>query len=230
MISPKTRASEIDRPPSPAQVIRLFQERMEGWILEPTRAMLPNPDAGHAILSTLSAYFELVGTYLEDKASPYEKRAERGLDDVFEGRLPLGTATAYREAVRHGLYHTGLTKGDVVLWSEVENIDLRDGFLYVNPVGVFRAIEGHVGRLIARLDANKGDAVVARMIALEEQSLREADERIRGRIGGKEYFRTKAAFERSNPVAGGPEVIEGPLPTGDFSHMYWRRVRPDNAE
>lgn len=171
----------------PTELLLLaFQVRVEGWNLAPAAEMLRLMDvaddqssawahSGFALLAVTSSYFEMIGKILNPGA---KSRGTSSVDFNFgfcevypafangvTGRrdVDVPDSAAFRDRLRNGLYHLGMTKGGLWIHNQpnecptdfaIDEINGNRRYL-VNPHGMTRTIIQHFGNFIVRLGATE---------------------------------------------------------------------------
>lgn len=163
--------------------IRLLDERVRGWILEPARALeKADQHSGYALLNLVLPYFEMIaqceaGTTSERKSGPF---FSAGLRTVLGAKCPDDRfLRAFYAAARCGCFHDGLAREDVVLsGSFAEPIEVLNGVFQVNPHRLLAAVESHFVAYLARLRHPGGGELVARLAAFQAEALADSKSRM----------------------------------------------------
>jgi hypothetical protein len=130
-ISPKYTTLDFPNGLTIDNKIDIFADRVAGWQIGIAKEIIKNKiqHSGFALLSIVFSYFEMVGKYLSGYDGEYESRKhfKVGMKYSFPDFGPEEEVfynTLY-SSVRSGLYHIGLTKGNVML---IGNIPGSIGF------------------------------------------------------------------------------------------------------
>jgi hypothetical protein len=119
-ISPHHFAEEFNRPLNLDEKIEIFIDRVQGWQIDPARAMAGKaiPHRGFAQLLIVISIFEMIGKYRsgflgEGKSAQYFKE---GLRWIFPEISANDSAVLdlFYTSIRNGLYHLGITRPNVV--------------------------------------------------------------------------------------------------------------------
>jgi hypothetical protein len=168
-----------------ADLVRLFQCRMEVWHLGVAVQITQSIEFGHppsvwshaayGLMTLLFAYFETIGRILNEKPDSAGMSAA-DFDCGFRDIYPTVTSSAgvefdpreFYKRARNGLIPLGSTQQGIFLHNE-QSISIQDFDViqknphnpasqkyYVNPHGVVRTVVNHFPTLIARL--NNADA------------------------------------------------------------------------
>ena len=119
-ISPNYSIEDFKYPLNLEQKIEVFIDRVQGWQIEPARAMASKdiPHRGFAQLLIVISFFEMIGKYRagflgEGKSAQYFKEGLRWvfyeINEEYTAVLDL-----FYTSIRNGLYHLGLTRPNVI--------------------------------------------------------------------------------------------------------------------
>ena len=184
IVAPGIKDTDLSQPPTFDQKVRVFHSRMRGWKLDIADAMINGykardgsyihgiPEAGFAALDVMFNYFESVGKYYVGFTGEGEagKHFKIGLHFVFPNIAQHGDAQGIKfvedtlwTAVRCGIYHAGMTKGNVFITGDIANpIEIPADYkaIAINPHILVKALLAHV------------DGVRSELLALGEASPR----------------------------------------------------------
>lgn len=134
-ISPNYTVAQVDLTKLDDR-IKVYEDQIKGWFLDPARALLPVPHSGFAMLHLLMGYFESHAIYREGKSS--NKRSGEffrvGFTAVFPRAAEVVPQGVSLEAVskwladvmysdaRCGLFHEWMTKGRIVVTDDPSQV------------------------------------------------------------------------------------------------------------
>ncbi len=173
---PKGPLSSTDR-------VRLFDERIRGWILEPARTLeKADQHSGYALLNLVLPYFEMIAQCAAGTTSDHRSGSffVNGLKAVLGPRCPDDVfLSAFYSAVRCGCFHDGLAREDVVLsGSFAEAVEVLSGVFQVNPHRLLDVVESHFKQYLARLRGPSGGALVAKLASFQVEALTDSTSRM----------------------------------------------------
>ena len=150
--------------------IAIYEDQTRGWFHDQARILEKNSDhAGFVLLLIAIAYVEGHAIFLKGQDSDHHSKKFfiAGFKDIFQfhGDPPPDTKTVEKaldeiwNEVRNGLFHTGMTRGKVILsgdfmhpfqleWNPINGDVMRIG---VNPHRVLSTVEDHLSRYVTRL-------------------------------------------------------------------------------
>jgi hypothetical protein len=163
MISPRFPASKLDTP-TVDDLIDVFEDRINGWVLRPAESLMSIPHGGIAAFSLSLTYFEGIARYLQGRSSKgqSQKFFVIGFLDVFRhSDLPkklLGRVAdlLYSDA-RCGFFHDGMFRDRILfrrLPEQILSLTLprRNGVvdtdgkiesIVIDPAGFLMAVRRH---------------------------------------------------------------------------------------
>jgi len=188
-ISPQFLDSKLQPGCTLEDKIDVFEDRMNGWLLQHANALLDEKytrrkDAGFAVLTLVTGYFEPIESYHSGRSSDHQSKAffRRGFLRVFLN-LPAtlksnGFAGADQLAVeiaeevyihlRCGLFHEGGTKHKLVVRQDTAPL----GFMLDMTTGDVGSIVIDPGRFLAEVQ-NHLNNYVSQLRNTSETSLRQ---------------------------------------------------------
>jgi len=190
IIAPGIKDTDLSNPPTFEEKVKVFHARMRGWKLDIADAIVNGyndpekkfhqaiPDAGFAAMDVMFTYFEPIGKYLEGFTGDGQSglHFKKGLHAVFPNLMNHGDADGIKfvedtlwKAVRCGIYHAGMTKGNVFITGEIQNpIEVPSDYkiVAINPHILVRALRAHVdGYKKELLSGGNHSEVATRFIA-----------------------------------------------------------------
>ena len=159
LLSYKTSSDSIHNPPTTDEKIRIFEERVVGWQLDPTLEMERIDWSGFARLSVLLSYFEMIEQHRRGESSDGDsgKVFSSGFGYVYPGTTFKHADDLYKR-VRCGLYHESFARRGVVVTVEVADaftFDQASNTIVINPDRLLRDIQKNFDRYIAALRAGE---------------------------------------------------------------------------
>jgi len=191
IVAPGIKDTELSQPPTFEEKVKVFHSRMRGWKLDIADAMINGytardgskvpsiPDAGFAALDVMFSYFESIGKYSVGFTGDGEsgKHFKIGLHFVFPSIAQHDDAHGIKfventlwKAVRCGIYHAGMTQGNVFITGDIQNpIEIPADYkvIAINPHILVKALLAHVDGFKAELlgrgeTSQRGQHFVAR--------------------------------------------------------------------
>ncbi len=163
-------ADEWPPPWSKEEKIKIFQIRIQKWNLDFAREFALRDHAGFAALSIILSYFEMDRLYelgiTEDieKDGPLPENPgdtfKAGIDSIARSmKWRCSPRTEFDnfkeimfEAVRCGIYHSGMVRRKVVITGDIEEVyNFRNGLLRVHPRLLIESACAHFERYINKL-------------------------------------------------------------------------------
>jgi len=164
-LSPNIKDSDVGSPPTLDDKIRLFEDRVIGWQLNPADCLRKScgEHVGFAMLHILTSYFEMIAKYeaghLRDRDS--EKYFRLGVRAVFPNLNDLNSWPSndqddalglMYQSLRCGLYHGGLTEdGIAVSWNLRTALEWNGHAVFVQPAHLALSIREHFKEFLKRL-------------------------------------------------------------------------------
>jgi hypothetical protein len=164
-LSPNYRQGQVDLTKVDDR-IRVYEDQIRGWFLEPAKALLPVPNSAFALLHILMGYFEHHAIYLKGASSADQSPAffRAGFLSVFPraqseppGVDPKAVSkwladVMYSDA-RCGLFHEWMVRGRIAVTDKLELIRAfgRPGHItgvVINVDKFFAMIETHFTRYV----------------------------------------------------------------------------------
>lgn len=165
-ISPSFRDDHFRWPLSLDDKITVFVDRVRGWQLQVAKEVAEQvPRSGHAVLSIIMSYFEMYAKFEAGftRMGSSKEYSLRGIEAVLGEFYPAPrgdpatgrrAATRLYEDVRCGLYHAGLSQGQV--WLADEPMGTRpimwvNQAVNINPRQLVEHVRIHLESYVARL-------------------------------------------------------------------------------
>jgi hypothetical protein len=165
-LSPNYRANQVDLTKLDDR-IRVYEDQIRGWFLEPAKALLPVPNSAFAVLHILMGYFEHHAIYRYGKSSHGQSGQffSRGFTSVFpkadksEPAVPNPQAVSewladamYSDA-RCGLFHGWMARKRIAVTDAPELIRA-----YGRPGHITRVVI-NVGKFLDRIEIHFAEYV-----------------------------------------------------------------------
>jgi len=146
--------------------VAIYEDQIRGWFHDQARILEKNSDhAGFVLLLVSLTYVEGHAIFLrgEDSKRKSPEFFRKGFKEVFKPQGPSKSiidraVNALYEEVRCGLFHTGMTKGKVILgrYEESVRIELNStgqavSFIQIDPHKMLDQIEAHLSSYVTRL-------------------------------------------------------------------------------
>ncbi len=195
-LSPNYRADQVDLTKFDDRV-RVYEDQIRGWFLEPTKALLPVPNSAFAVLHILMGYFEHHAIYRYGASSEGKSKEffRRGFTAVFpkaHQSEPAGPdlqavsewlAEAMYSDARCGLFHEWMARQRIAVTDKPELMRafgrIGDITGVVINAGKFLAmIETHFAQYIGRLKDPSNTALRAAFNAGWESRTKTPTQRI----------------------------------------------------
>lgn len=168
-ISPNYCHEKIENPQFD-DLVDVFQDRIENWVLRPSEVLLREPPSQVAAIGILISYFEGIQIYLTGRDSRRKSKSYfiNGFCQVFSSdyaRMEKVAATLY-ELVRCGFSHDGLfkygvffstTKNEPILITYARNpdgspnLDAPAQSIIINPHLFYESIKLHFKKYLSEL-------------------------------------------------------------------------------
>lgn len=162
-ISPNYRRGDFPKVLSRQDKIRIFEDRIGGWVLAPAmRLLAENLDSGFAALAIITTYFEMIAKYEtgHNVEPPERTRGGRLFQDGIRHVFPQisdDVTKLYYLKVRNALYHAGFPTAAVAIddvqpeaFSYDANLPIP---LRLNPSEIVYAVQAHFAQYVAELKA-----------------------------------------------------------------------------
>ncbi len=134
--------------------IDLFEDQLSGWVFGPAHQLVPNQQAGPAILTLVTPYFEGIACYLRGKSSRNEesKFLHFGLSQVLPA-VPCEVIDLYVAQVRNGLLHEAVFRRVMLhrAAATLPSFGLASGQLCVDPWWLLQRATEHFAAYVAQL-------------------------------------------------------------------------------
>jgi hypothetical protein len=143
--------------------IDVFEDQLQGWVFDQIDALLARPaaqaqHAGHALLTLVTPYFEMITCYLAGRETPPKQASEylrRGLATVLGARGSADAIKKYVSEVRNGIAHELMFR-TVMLHHGFAGmpsfgIEPKTGVLAVDPFWLARVTHEHFKSYVQRL-------------------------------------------------------------------------------
>ena len=146
--------------------VAVYEDQVRGWFLDQARILERNSNhAGFVLLLVVLSYVEGHAIFMrgEDSKDRSKEFFREGFKNVFNPTGPSTAAidwaidTLYSE-VRCGLFHTGMTRGKVILSGAFDSpVSIegdqtqQDAILKINPHKMLDRIEVHLSDYVTRL-------------------------------------------------------------------------------
>lgn len=136
--------------------IKIYERQVKGWFLEPTLRMVryKPKNKGFLVLMSCLSYFEGVEQYRI--GTPSNGNAQRTFINAINRMYPelfndLEIRRLYIQA-RCGLFHDGMTKGQIIINSTYENsIEITNNDIKINPKKLLQDITNDFETYLAEL-------------------------------------------------------------------------------
>jgi hypothetical protein len=166
-IAPGIKDSDVSIPPTFEEKVRIFNARMVGWKLAIADALINGytdtvgskhpgiPEAGYAVMDIIFTYFEPIAKYAcgclhDNKSGVFFKKGVHlvfpRLNESVDAKAVKYVEETLWEAVRCGIYHSGMTKGNVMITGEIQKpiYVQSDQSLAINPHLLVKAVMAHL--------------------------------------------------------------------------------------
>lgn len=157
-ISPNYYIHDFLLVPTLDDKIRLFEDRISGWVINIARALADEHNSGLAVLMILSSYFENVAKFRDGDCGNGNSQAffRRGLDWVFPTQFTAEDAKRIYSELRCGLYHAGITGPKLVFSRTLPEalccrLEAGETFVLANPKKLVEVLEAHLTAYCDRL-------------------------------------------------------------------------------
>lgn len=179
-ISPKYTNKSFGGSPSYEEKIMIFEDRVLGWqlnIAEELRKQVesdkrsPFQDAGFAILSILSSYFEMIAQFIEGRDSAGQSKSYfgKGLERVFPGQFHQSDMDMLYSRIRCGMFHSGLVKKGVLISNgytkPIEYLTASD-LVKINPLKLSMTLKSDFEKFVEYLKNGAGTPTQANFEAM----------------------------------------------------------------
>ena len=143
--------------------IDLVEDQINGWLFAPAHRIAEFPNAGPAMLSIVTPYFEAITCYVRGEAS----RRKTSTPFLMEGLLSAfpelsdDDAKRYADEVRHGLMHEAAFR-NVYLHKGASShaITSNAGVLWIDPWHILNRAQAHFDSYVGRLRAGEALALL----------------------------------------------------------------------
>lgn len=178
-ISPQFLDSKLQPGCSLEDKIDVFEDRMNGWLLQHAYALLDEKytrrkDAGFAVLTLVTAYFEPIESYHSGRPSNHHSKAffRQGFLRVFPNlpatlksngfagadQLAIDIADEVYIHLRCGLFHEGGTKHKLVVRQDTAPLGLMldvitgdVGSIVIDPARFLAEVQNHLNNYVVQL-------------------------------------------------------------------------------
>jgi hypothetical protein len=152
--------------------LAIYEDQIRGWFLDQARVLDKISDhAGFIILLVVLSYVEghaifYKGQNSKDSSRQFFKDAFKRIfplsgDSVTPDLIEIAVDELYNQ-MRNGLFHTGMTRGKVVLSNLVDPVQIIVDVpsktvlrIEVNPVKMLEVVEDHLSHYVMRLRNNE---------------------------------------------------------------------------
>ena len=136
--------------------IKIYEDRVSGWFLEIAEKLKSDNEAGFVILSMAIAYIEGNQQFREGKMSENNSKKFfiKGVRRIFDKEnVPEDILKDYYKQIRCGLFHDGMTRGNVVISGEFPDpLRYTNGIIKINPHKFLGKIKEDFQRYVSDLE------------------------------------------------------------------------------
>jgi hypothetical protein len=138
--------------------IKIYEDRVSGWFLEIAEKLKINNETGFVILSIAIAYIEGNQQFREGRMSENNSKNFfiKGLKRIFDKEtVPEDILKDYYKQIRCGLFHDGMTRGNVTISGEFPDpLRYTNGIIKINPHKFLDKIKQDFQNYIQELEWN----------------------------------------------------------------------------